>query len=98
MDPTTIIEEQDAVRGDAEPVSTVDDEAYAPTYAEAFPPLPGPGEVEPVIESANHQWNGWSNLSSNNNVRMSVRSTAITQVSWRHYRSCDIDYVTLNMN
>jgi hypothetical protein len=58
---------------------TVDDEAYEPTYAEAFPPLPLPGvesgelctEVQPIPATP---WSGTIN-------KMAVRSTVKTQVS-----------------
>ena len=68
--------------------STVDDEAYEPTYAEAFPPLPpsvssdggdqspSGGSAWPQVPS---QWN------NNNNSKMCVRSSVITQVGRNIY-------------
>jgi len=59
---------------------SVDDEAYAPTYAEAFPPLPIPGEGEGVPEEdvtsggvTTAQWGPPSH-------KMSLRSSVVTQV------------------
>jgi hypothetical protein len=55
---------------------TVDDEAYEPTYAEAFPPLPMPGleNGDTVTDSANviSPWGSADN-------RMAVRTSSITQ-------------------
>jgi len=57
--------------------SMVDDEAYEPTYAEAFPPLPpvGPDTVDPLQDTAvSSQWAASAN-------KMAVRSSAVTQVN-----------------
>jgi len=57
--------------------SMVDDEAYEPTYAEAFPPLPAsPETVDPLQETA--VTNKWPAAT---NKMMAVRSSAITQVN-----------------
>jgi len=55
--------------------STVDDEAYEPTYAEAFPPLPATSDTAyPLHDQAvSNKWIAAAN-------RMAVRSSAITQV------------------
>jgi len=60
--------------------STVDDEAYEPTYAEAFPPLPAsiPDVVEPLPSHPSSS-NKWSAAAS----RMALRSSVITQVNQR---------------
>jgi len=54
--------------------STIDDEAYEPTYAEAFPPLPASLDaVDPLQDTAvSSKW-----AAAN---RMAVRSSVITQV------------------
>jgi len=58
--------------------SMVDDEAYEPTYAEAFPPLPAsPETVDPLQETA--VTNKWAAAATNK--MMAVRSSAITQVN-----------------
>ena len=59
---------------------TVDDEAYEPTYAEAFPPLPVPGSESGEIivvpqTTSNSPWSAAVN-------RMVVRSSVITQASY----------------
>jgi len=58
--------------------STVDDEAYEPTYAEAFPPLPV-AVTDAVDPLPPHQpsSNKWSAAAS----RMALRSSVITQVN-----------------
>jgi len=57
--------------------STVDDKAYEPTYAEAFPPLSVVSDVvEPVPQQAGS--NKWSAA-----AKMAVRSSIITQVKSR---------------
>jgi len=61
--------------------STVDDEAYEPTYAEAFPPLPVVSDaVEPVPQQAGS--NKWSAAAN----KMAVRFSVITQVNSRLQR------------
>jgi len=56
--------------------STVDDEAYEPTYAEAFPPLPAnPDTAYPLLDPA------VNNKGSAAAYKMAVRSSVITQVS-----------------
>jgi len=59
---------------------TVDDEAYEPTYAEAFPPLPVPGSEsgEVFVAAPTISASPWSAAVS----RMAVRSSVITQVSF----------------
>jgi len=60
----------DMAHNSEENYHTVDDEAYQPTYAEAFPPLnPSPAGEVTAPASDNH-WN----------AKMSVRSSSITQV------------------
>ena len=61
---------------------TVDDEAYEPTYTEAFPPLPSHGDESldqlpdsPAGQTGSSQWN-W-----NSNSNLSIRSSVITQVT-----------------
>jgi len=56
--------------------STVDDEAYEPTYAEAFPPLPIVSDtVDPLPhQAATNKWTAAAN-------KMAVRSSVITQVN-----------------
>jgi len=57
--------------------STVDDEAYEPTYAEAFPPLPPTSDtVHPRHDQA--VGNKWAAIAAN---KMALRSSVITQVS-----------------
>jgi len=60
--------------------STVDDEAYEPTYAEAFPPLPAVSDTADPL----HDQVVSSKWAANAN-RMAVRSSNITQV----YRLCE---------
>ena len=59
--------------------SLVDDEAYEPTYAEAFPPLPAsPDTVDPLQDAAaSSKWAAATN-------KMAVRASAITQVNSSH--------------
>ena len=61
-------------------LQTVDDEAYEPTYAEAFPPLPPHDEAEQLIEPEviTHTPNQWHN--NNNQIKMAVKSSVVTQV------------------
>ena len=50
----------------------VDDEAYEPTYAEAFPPLPVPvGEPVKGPPVTNNQWKN----------RLAMKTSTVTQVS-----------------
>jgi len=55
--------------------STVDDEAYEPTYAEAFPPLPAASDTVDVLHehAVSNKWAATAN-------KMALRSTVITQV------------------
>lgn len=58
---------------------TVDDEAYEPTYTEAFPPLPSAssGESEQLQETA---WPPKTSSWSNGNVILSIHPSVVTQV------------------
>jgi len=55
--------------------STVDDEAYEPTYAEAFPPLPTTSSFDTVDQdpAVGNKWAAAAN-------KMALRSSVITQV------------------
>ena len=56
--------------------SMVDDEAYEPTYAEAFPPLPvTPDTVDPLQDTTVS--NRWATAAN----KMALRASVITQVS-----------------
>ena len=58
--------------------STVDDEAYEPTYAEAFPPLPVVSDtVDPLRDQTAN--NRWAAAAAAN--KMALRSSVITQVA-----------------
>ena len=55
---------------------TVDDEAYEPTYAEAFPPLPVANTTErgePATKAPAPQWK-----------KLSLKTSTVTQVIWCH--------------
>ncbi len=70
--------------GEGECPSTVDDQAYEPTYAEAFPPLPcQPGEGEDLVAVAPAKQQPWAA----SNRGMSLRQSTVTQVSscWTEY-------------
>jgi len=68
--------ESEAGNRDDHMCSTVDDEAYEPTYAEAFPPLPAiPDAVDPLPHQASS--NKWSAAAN----KMALRSSVITQVN-----------------
>jgi len=56
--------------------SMVDDEAYEPTYAEAFPPLPASPDTVDWLQdtAASNKWAVATN-------KMAVRSSVITQVN-----------------
>ena len=70
-----------AVAAPLEDYHTVDDEAYTPTYAEAFPPLrtsasveQGAGDQVKSEPASNPLYSQWAS-------KMSVRSSMTTQVS-----------------
>jgi len=73
--------------------STVDDEAYEPTYAEAFPPLPAVSDMaDPLHDQAvSSKWAANAN-------RMAVRSSNITQVQYTDFvkKSCSRVEVFIN--
>ncbi len=61
-----------AAQSSAEDHHTVDDEAYEPTYAEAFPPLPAVSTAdrgEPATHAPAPQWK-----------KLSLKTSTVTQV------------------
>ena len=56
--------------GPSMPNKTLDDEAYEPTYAEAFPPLPTPETADHTAAPVSGKWA----------VKFSMRRTTVTQV------------------
>ena len=64
----------DMAHNSSEDIKTVDDQAYEPTYAEAFPPLMTSegGSISPP-PTGEQQPNKW-------NKKMTLRSSTVTQV------------------
>lgn len=64
---------------DLDYAATVDDEAYEPTYTEAFPPLPSSSsELDQLSDAWSQKTNAWNN--ANSNILMSIHPSVITQV------------------
>lgn len=64
---------------DLDCAATVDDEAYEPTYTEAFPPLPSSSsEPDQLSDAWSQKTNAWNN--ANSNILMSIHPSVITQV------------------